>query len=203
MDVGSVARPQFHGDEVGNELTVIHLLDQLPPGWRVLRDRRRAPASPATIDHVVVGPTGVHVIDTKIWSGRLWIGDRGVVCGDLPRATEVGALIEVRDLVRRELMLAGCAAPVSAIIALASPGQVDGVVVHNDISFVSPKHLLAKLGDGNLALGPADVAGVSALLERLHPPKLGPVAVASVTHGRSGVRRALSRLLRTSQRSIM
>jgi len=181
----------------------MQLLDQLPPGWQVLRDRRRTPTSPATIDHVVIGPTGVHVIDTKIWSGPLWVGDRGVVCGDLPRSAEIGALIEVRDLVRRELMLAGCGASVSAIIALMSRGQVDGVVVHNDVAYVSPQHLLAQLGDGTVALGPTDVTRVAAVLEQLHPPKVGPVVLGSGPRRGSGARRALSRLLRTSQRSIM
>lgn len=203
MDVGSVARQHFPGGDIGNELTVMQLLDQLPPGWRVMRDRRRTPASPATIDHVVIGPTGVHVIDTKIWSGRLWIGDRGVVCGDLPRSAEIGSLIEARDLLRRELMVAGCGASVSAIIALTSRGQVDGVVVHNDVSYVSPQHLLARLGEGSVALGPSDVTRVCTVLEQLHPPKLGPVAIGTAGRRGSGVRRAFSRLLRTSQRSIM
>src|SRR5687768_6626707 len=40
-------------------------------GWHVLHDRRKSSSSRANLDHVVVGPPGVLVIDAKNWSGGL------------------------------------------------------------------------------------------------------------------------------------
>ncbi|MGD9795825.1 MAG: nuclease-related domain-containing protein, partial [Acidimicrobiia bacterium] len=45
----------------------------LPPGFVALHDLR-IPGSKANIDHVVIGPTGVWVIDSKAWAGRLTPG---------------------------------------------------------------------------------------------------------------------------------
>ena len=46
------------------------------PGIRVLNDRR-VPGSPANIDHLVVAPAGVFVVDAKNLTGLLAIRDRG------------------------------------------------------------------------------------------------------------------------------
>lgn len=58
-------------------------------GWTVLHDRR-VPGSAANVDHLVVGPSGVWVVDSKSWrgrvkvlgDGRLWYGRR-CLDGDL------------------------------------------------------------------------------------------------------------------------
>jgi len=62
------------------ELTVAEELAKLPDGFHVfhdvrlrtdlfLRDDNHVPLQSAQIDHVVVGPTGVFVIETKNWTG--------------------------------------------------------------------------------------------------------------------------------------
>lgn len=59
-------------------------------GWVVLHDRA-IPGSKANIDHLVVGPAGVFVIDSKRWRGRVWTDANGVCwCGSYPldRAVE-------------------------------------------------------------------------------------------------------------------
>lgn len=53
------------------EETVGARLDQLTAKGLVIIHDRRIPESSANIDHIVVAPTGVHVIDTKKWSGRV------------------------------------------------------------------------------------------------------------------------------------
>ncbi len=52
---------------VGEELMARRLAD-LPDTFRVLHDRR-IPRTPANIDHIVVGPGGVWVIDAKRYTG--------------------------------------------------------------------------------------------------------------------------------------
>ena len=53
----------------------------LPAGWTVLHDVAWPDRQLANIDHVVVGPPGVFVIDTKNWSGRIEV-DHGVLRQD-------------------------------------------------------------------------------------------------------------------------
>ncbi|HEY9468850.1 MAG TPA: nuclease-related domain-containing protein [Propionibacteriaceae bacterium] len=52
------------------------LLNALSSDWRVLHDRLLRPGRSATnLDHVLVGPAGVYLVDTKNWSGRLTLHD--------------------------------------------------------------------------------------------------------------------------------
>jgi Nuclease-related domain len=47
-------------------------------GWAVLHDLA-LPGSPANIDHLVIGPGGVLVIDSKQYRGRLWLDGYGML----------------------------------------------------------------------------------------------------------------------------
>lgn len=66
---GSVTAPRWAKGAAGEE-RVGHLLDELhEKGCYVLHDRR-IPGSKANIDHLVVSPAGVWVVDAKNYSGR-------------------------------------------------------------------------------------------------------------------------------------
>jgi hypothetical protein len=58
-------------------------LATLPSGFTVLHGVR-APGSSAVgkedYDHVVVGPTGVFLVETKFWSGRVTVADSRLLC---------------------------------------------------------------------------------------------------------------------------
>ena len=59
------------------ERRVGEALTQLPPGWLVLHDRLLMPGlAESNIDHLVVGPAGVILVDTKNWAGQIgeWEG---------------------------------------------------------------------------------------------------------------------------------
>ena len=59
------------------ERRVAEALADLPPEWLVLHDRLLFPGlSESNLDHVLVGPAGVVLIDAKNWSGQLteWEG---------------------------------------------------------------------------------------------------------------------------------
>src|SRR5947209_3482729 len=73
---------------IEGEEVIARLLAGLPSGWYVLHDRRKESRKPANIDHIAIGPSGVHVIDAKNWSGTLWVGNRGIACGRTPRVKE-------------------------------------------------------------------------------------------------------------------
>lgn len=75
------------------EVQIASLLDTLDgAGWRVLNDRYKSKTSPTNLDHVVIGPGGVSVIDTKNWSaGRIRLDDRGMGLGTGARTTSSAA----------------------------------------------------------------------------------------------------------------
>jgi hypothetical protein len=49
------------------------------PGVNVLHDRR-VPGSSANIDHIVIAPAGIFVVDAKLYQGLIRIRDRGPIC---------------------------------------------------------------------------------------------------------------------------
>lgn len=48
-------------------------LKALPPGWRVMHDVKWPGRRFANIDHVVIGPSGIYVVDSKLWTGTLTV----------------------------------------------------------------------------------------------------------------------------------
>lgn len=114
------------------ERTVAALLAQLPPDWFVLNDLHWPGRDRANIDHVVVGPTGVFVIDAKNWSGALKIANgvlrqngysrKSATDGVMEAARVISSLIpwvNPRDVV-----------PVLCLVGAAKAnGTVDGVRV--------------------------------------------------------------------------
>lgn len=65
----------------GERAAAEHLAPLESEGY-ILLHNRKVPGSKGDIDHVVIGPTGVAVVETKNWGGRvelrgdrLWVGD--------------------------------------------------------------------------------------------------------------------------------
>ena len=58
------------------EVEVAKALEALPPGWVVLHDLAWPGRPKANIDHVVIGPGGVFVVDAKNWSGTVEVRDQ-------------------------------------------------------------------------------------------------------------------------------
>jgi hypothetical protein len=92
-------RPEPDADRwrrgAAGEMATAGLLERLPRRFVVFHDRA-IPGSRANIDHLVVGPTGVWVIDTKTRSGRRrWRIDVGPVTYE---ASRVGALLGVETV---------------------------------------------------------------------------------------------------------
>lgn len=167
--------------------TVLARLTQ--PEWWVLHDRRKGPRSPANIDHIVIGPTGVHVIDAKNWSGKLWIGDKGIICGRIPRADDERALIELRDLVARELSRLGFSVPVYGVVALANDETATETIVHGGIAYVPPTHLLDGIKGRDAVVNPEQAYRLWEMLDDLHPPRAASVSTSSSVRRRRPVRR--------------
>src|SRR4051812_33261348 len=66
------AAAQRRAEGVQGEESTARILGVLSAeGWRVFHDVRWPGRAQANIDHVLVGPGGVFVVDTKSWSGHI------------------------------------------------------------------------------------------------------------------------------------
>ncbi|WP_434317226.1 nuclease-related domain-containing protein [Leifsonia sp. P73] len=125
--IGADTAPWFAG--ALGEREVGALLDRLPEGWSVFHaipvgTRPDASGAVSDVDHIVVGPPGVFVVNTKHHRGqRVWVGERAVlVAGQkqpYPRNSDLEA-----SRVRGVLAQAGITAPVTAVVALVGTKEV-------------------------------------------------------------------------------
>lgn len=128
------------------EAAVAEALSALPElGWTVLHDRRKSAKSRGNIDHIVVGPPGVFVIDAKNWSGRLDINEQGVFCGGRPRRQETAAVHEMAAALRRELAADGVVIPVYGVVALVQPTRTALPKVVEGVTFVAADSMVSNM----------------------------------------------------------
>jgi|SoiMethySBSTD1v2_1073268.scaffolds.fasta_scaffold393266_2 nuclease-like protein len=114
-------------------------LEALPPErWRVLHDVAWPGRPRDVIEHVVVGPAGVFVIDTKTWSGTVTVR-AGVL--RLDKYSRQGALTHVEEAARAisvQLRTARC--PVRPVLCLVRSEPIstecDGVLVCSTATLV-------------------------------------------------------------------
>ena len=162
----------------GGEVRTGRLLAPLESeGFRILHDRKIPRAGSANIDHIVLGPPGVFVVETKSYSGSLQIrGDEIFVAG----RRKNGWI----DEVNREAMavqtalgaeLAALGLTVTRVICVHRAdlpwfkSEVRGVRV------VSGKDLISRLRKAVPILSPADIERLAALADaRLLPAYVAP-----------------------------
>lgn len=90
-----------------------------PYDFFALHDRRWPGTTMANIDHVVAGPSGVYVVDTKDWSGDLRVADGRLYRGETACDDGVDKVRAQADAVREVLADVGLpAAQVRPVIAL-------------------------------------------------------------------------------------
>ena len=132
-------------------------------GYRVLHDRR-IPGSRANIDHVVVGPTGVYVVETKSWSGAVRL--RG---GAIRIAGRRSAVI---DQVQREADAVAVAVPGTQVTPIVCVHRADlplRALEVDGVRVVGPKGLLSRLREGPVRLALADIDRLTAQLDARLP----------------------------------
>jgi Nuclease-related domain len=140
-------------------------------GYVVLHDLS-IPGSRANIDHVVIGPTGVTVIDSKLYSGRLNVS-RGVVWhGRYPLRREMEAVRWETTKVREAVADAGpgWTVPVRTLVCIHGatvPADQDGSLA--PVVLCGPQSLVAAVTDGPPVLGPSHVAWLEQAIRRSLP----------------------------------
>jgi hypothetical protein len=138
------------------------------PGVHVLHDRRDPQRRLANIDHVLVGPAGVVVADTKHWSGCVRISDGRLMVGGRDRTKAVEGVRGQVAAVRSVLARAGFGAvPVLGVLHWTRTEDVrlDGALELSDVPLLDAPGTMLRAVDGGL-LGRDGVAGVLVALER-------------------------------------
>jgi Nuclease-related domain len=129
-------------------------------GWTVLHDLA-VPGSRANLDHLVIGPGGVFVIDSKQYRGRLQLDPSGRLWhGRYPLAATLRAVSFEADRAAQVLADPGVVVVVP-IVAVHGARVPWGKVVVQGVPVVSARRLPGMLRQLPAVLGPERVAAVA------------------------------------------
>jgi hypothetical protein len=142
------------------ERRTARLLDPLERhGWAILHDLA-VPSSRAILDHLVIGPGGVFVIDSKQYSGRLQLDPSGRLWhGRHPLAPTLRAVSFEADQAAQVLPDPGVA--VVPIVAVHGAQVPWGKVVTNGVPVLAARRLPSMLRQLPPVLGPERVANLA------------------------------------------
>jgi hypothetical protein len=128
-------------------------------GWAVLHDLA-IPSSRANVDHLVIGPGGVFVIDSKQYRGRLQLDPSGRLWhGRHALAPALRAVSFEADQAAQVLPDPGVA--VVPIVAVHGAQVPWGKVVTDGVPVLAARHLPRMLRQLPAVLGPERVAGLA------------------------------------------
>lgn len=137
-------------------------------GWQVLHDR--VIPSGGNIDHLVVGPGSVIVLDVKAWNGRLEVRDGKLYNGEWSQTKALAHLATQRDAVRDALRgtISGFG-PVDMALVITTqpdfgPDSVGGTVV------IGLRHLAQAIESSRSIYSADKVDEVVAVLLQAFPP---------------------------------
>jgi hypothetical protein len=148
----------------GEADTAAALAELSQHGWVVLHDRL-APAG-GNIDHLLVGPGGVVVVDSKSWTGEVVVTGGKLRVGGRTRSAQVAGVAGIVGTVAQALRDSGNEAPVHGVVALTQEPPPDGPV---------------RLSAGPVAVGVADLAAcVMRLPQALRPAQVDAIAATAL-----------------------
>jgi hypothetical protein len=147
------------------------VLARLPPGFVVLHDRS-IPGSKANIDHIVIGPPGVFVVETKRYSGRLTIRGNDIFVAGRRRTEIIEQTRREADVVRRTLDSEGEAIEVTPLLCIHRADPPWRTARVGGVDLVSGRELQRSLTKGPDRLSTDEVRRIAAILDL----ELRPVA---------------------------
>jgi hypothetical protein len=134
------------------ERRTARLLDRLTRDGFVVFHDLAVPGSPANVDHLVIGPTGLFVIDSKQWTGSVHQGADGLVWHNHYR------LDRTLETVRWEAQQVGRVLGSRTAVLLCVHGtHVPGGGLHAQGAAIVPGHLLRGALGYDRVLSDADV----------------------------------------------
>ena len=137
---------------VGEAATAV-LLTRLPRRFVVLHDLR-VPGSRANVDHLVIGPTGVWVVDSKSYRARLRVRRGAAWAGEhqVPTAAAGWEAEQVSRLV---------GVPVRAIVAVHGVGLRRRGIVVNGVPVIPAPRVCRRIRRGRRVLSRSDVSALA------------------------------------------
>ncbi len=144
--------------EVGEQLDGID-------GLSAFHDLRKPTVGAATIDHIVVAPSGVYVIACEVRSARVTLTDDAVYIG---RGADR----------RRDAMVDDVLRQVASVVGVVSPSAVHGVIVMRDLLALPNEIRTGSATVKGVTL--ITPAGLEALLARPGPVEGLPLAAARI-----------------------
>jgi hypothetical protein len=153
------------------------LLDELVThGFRCLHDRAWPGTRSANIDHVVVGPSGVFVVDTKNWSGDVRVEGGQLYRGDALCDDDLAKVHAQADALRLELASTGLP-PIHVHAVCALHGRDLPKTIVDNVWVVGAEVLPRALLRHNRALTEGQIVEVLDGVGLAAPPATGPTAV--------------------------
>jgi hypothetical protein len=147
------------------ERATARLLATLPGRYVVLHDRR-IPGRHSNIDHVVIGPSGVAVVDSKAYraqvcvrGGRVWAG---------AHAVETAPVAQQAEQVARVLGI-----DVTPLVAVHGTGLRRRGKVVNGVRVVPARRLCRRLRRGRRRLTRSETLRLARDADRALPPAAG------------------------------
>ncbi|GAB3254034.1 nuclease-related domain-containing protein [Nocardioides dilutus] len=141
------------------QLRTTHALDELDPNvWTVIKDLEWPGGRYGHVDHVVVGPSGVYVIETKPWSGDVSVYGERLRYEGTTQDSVVASLTEA-----------------AAAVALLTPGVPQRLV--KPVLCVAGAEGLDAQVDGLLVVSTDNLAAV--LESRVHSMSTHQITIAS------------------------
>lgn len=156
---------------VGERLTAERLDVLDGAGWRVLNDRWKSAGSTANIDHIVVGPPGVFVIDSKNWSAAVTVDHRGLTADGYGRQEDVDKLMQQAMAVRLHTSHVVPVSPVYPLMCFTSATQLSGPSPVGGVCVLELPSLLPWLTTHAPALSPQQVHQLASSLDVAFPPR--------------------------------
>ena len=162
---------RYEQGAIGEQLIAETLAPLAEQGWVLLHDRRK-PGSPANLDHLLVGPGGVLVLDAKNWTGgRVRLDTRGIAVGSWRKDDALHAARIDADVVRDALRRQAPQAPVLGGLALVHDMGLAAATFHQGAYVVQRGHLLAWVAGLPVVLTEQEVNCVAGLVDQAFPAK--------------------------------
>ena len=157
------------------EQRTAEVLSQLPPEWTVFHDLHWPGRQFANVDHVVVGPPGVFVVDSKNWSGTVTVKDDVLRQNSYRREQEVASVAEAALAVGQLVPLLRIDL-VRAVLCFVGDRQLSGWA--RDVMVTSTDTVVSMLLSRPAALSPQELTRVCLDLDASLRPareRLAPV----------------------------
>jgi hypothetical protein len=151
---------RFERGAEGEEATGVQLDALRQHGWVVFHDVRWPGRPRANIDHVVIGPGGVFVVDSKNWSGRIEVMSNVLLQNGRPREEAVVGTGEAALAVTRLLGQV----PVTGVLCFVREEPLTGWA--RDVMICSTSTVASMLSSRPRALHPAAVRRFETRLQR-------------------------------------